>query len=112
MPGSDAEREEMKDEKIPKAEEELPALFRDDLPDQLSNDLLALAHLSDVEEDHAEEPQTSGPVRRSRVRTVSKPYGMKATKTEEEKWNDEMKELDFRTRAWKPFRKPTKGTNN
>ena len=84
-------------------EDDLPALFRDDLPDKLTSDLLALAHLSDVEE---EAPQETGPIRKSRTKTKSKPYGAKRApeKTEEEKWNDEMKELEFRARAWKPFR--------
>jgi hypothetical protein len=88
-------------------EDDLPALFRDDLPDKLTSDLLALAHLSDVEEDA---PQETGPIRRSRTKNKSKPYGPKQVpaKTEEEKWNDEMKELEFRARAWKPFRNDKK----
>ena len=82
------------------AEEELPALFRDDLPDQLSKDLLALAHLSDVEKSEDEEMVESGPIRRSRKRVLSKPY----KKSAEEEFQDDMKELDFRTKAWKPFK--------
>ena len=82
------------------AEEELPALFRDDLPDQLSKDFLALAHLSDVEKSEDEEMVESGPIRRSRKRVVSKPY----KKSVEEEFQDDMKELDFRTNAWKPFK--------
>jgi hypothetical protein len=90
----------MKDDK---EEDDLPALFRDDLPEKLSDDLLALAHLSDVEE---EPQQTSGPVRRSRTRTMRNPYDKpKQKKTEAELLDDELKELDFRTRAWKPYRK-------
>jgi hypothetical protein len=96
-------------------EEELPALFRDDLPDKLSDDLLALAHLSDADEDAGEketkkardmdvsEEQVAGPVRRSRKKNPSNPYARKPKKTEEELFNDDMTELDFRTRAWKPF---------
>jgi|LauGreDrversion4_2_1035121.scaffolds.fasta_scaffold515233_2 hypothetical protein len=82
------------------AEDELPALFRDDLPDHLSKDLLALAHLSDVEKSEDEEMVESGPIRRSRKRVVSKPY----KKSAEEEFQDDMKELDFRTKAWKPFK--------
>jgi hypothetical protein len=92
------------DIKMPLPDEELPLLFRDDLPETLTNDMLALAHLSDAEEEANDEEMTAGPVRRSRTRKASKPYG-KSSKTEEEQWNDEMRELDFRTRAWKPFRK-------
>ena len=80
-------------------EELLPALFRTDLPDNLPDDMLALAHLSDVEE----EPQT-GPIRRTRTKISIKsaPYGKKR-KSEEDLWKDDMKELDFKTRAWRPF---------
>ena len=93
-----------------KEEDELPALFRDDLPEKLTNDLLALAHLSDVEE--PQQPE-SGPVRRSRKKVASNPYSAKPKKSQDEVFNDEMKELDFRTRAWKPFRPKTKeNTNN
>lgn len=85
-------------------EEELHVLFQDELPDKLTNDLLALAHLSDVEES---QEQPSGPVRRSRNRTTSKPYEKPKSKkkSEAELLDDEIKELDFRTRAWKPFQK-------
>lgn len=90
--------------KHPESDDELPALFRDHLPDQLSTDLLALAHLSDVEEDEpipVKEPQASGPIRRKRVIKKSNPYLI------DEDFNNQMKELDFRTRAWKPFQKKT-----
>lgn len=86
-------------------DDDLPALFRDDLPDKLSNDLLALAHLSDVEEETAEQ---SGPIRKSRTKNRANPYKKKPAKTEEEQFADEMKELDFRARAWKPFRTVSK----
>lgn len=81
-------------------EEPLAALFQDDLPDKLSNDLLALAHLSDVED---EEMHASGPIRKSRTKKASNPYGPRQRKSEEEEWNFQMKELDFRAKAWKPF---------
>lgn len=81
-------------------DEPLAALFQDDLPDKLSNDLLAIAHLSDVED---EEMHASGPIRKSRTKKASNPYGPRKRKSEEEEWNDQMKELDFRAKAWKPF---------
>jgi hypothetical protein len=81
-------------------EEPLAALFQDDLPDKLSNDLLALAHLSDVED---EEMHASGPIRKGRTKKASNPYGTRQRKSEEEEWNIQMKELDFRAKAWKPF---------
>jgi hypothetical protein len=81
------------------SEDDLPALFQDHVPDKLSSDMLALAHLSDVEEESLE----VGPVRRVRTKRSANPYGMKA-KSEQENLDDEIKELDFRTRAWKPFR--------
>ena len=83
-------------------EELLAALFMESLPDQLSNDMLALAHLSDVDEEEAEE-QSAGPVRRTRTKQRANPYATRSKKTEEDKWADEIKELDFRARAWKPF---------
>ena len=72
--------------------EELCALFSDDLPDTLTNDLLALAHLSDIEEE-----EQAGPVRRRRTVKRSDPYRKFSIE-------DEMKELDLRTRAWKPYK--------
>ena len=80
-------------------EEPFPALFQTDMPDKLPDDLLALAHLSDVEE----EAQT-GPIRKTRtkVSTKSVPYGKKR-KSEDDLWKDDMKELDFKTRSWRPF---------
>ena len=77
---------------------ELPALFTDDLPDTLTDSLLALAHLSDVDEDNVPKDQ-SGPVRRKRAKNVSKPY-----KTADDIFRDELKELEFRTNAWKPYK--------
>lgn len=79
-------------------EEELPALFADDIPEKLTKDMLALAHLSDVEEDKDEE-MVAGPIRRKRGKKTSKPY-----KTADEEFQDDMKELEFRTNAWKPFK--------
>lgn len=91
-------------------DDDLPALFRDNLPDKLSDDLLALAHLSDVDEPskEADEEMTSGPIRKRRTRNASKPYsnGALKKKTDDEILNDDMKELEFRTRAWKPFPQP------
>jgi hypothetical protein len=81
-------------------EEELPALFADDIPDKLTKDMLALAHLSDVEEEKDEEMVKSGPIRRRRKKIGSKPY----KKSEDEEFIDDMKELEFRTNAWKPFK--------
>jgi hypothetical protein len=92
-------------ESIHDEDDDLPALFRDDLPDKLSNDLLALAHLSDVEETAKEQ---SGPIRKTRAKNRANPYKKKTAKTEEEQFADEMKELDFRARAWKPFRTVSK----
>jgi hypothetical protein len=83
----------------PDEETLLPALFVDTLPDELSGDLLALAHLSDVEE---EVQVRAGPIRKSRSRKGTQPYKNKP-KSEEENWQDRMKELDFRAKAWKPF---------
>ena len=71
-----SKNESMKDDKVPPPDDELPALFRDDLPDTLTSDLLALAHLSDVEEEQPEEI-AAGPVRKGRTRKVAKPYGKK-----------------------------------
>ena len=88
---------------IPEKEEEpLAALFEDVIPDSLTNDMLALAHLSDVEEEDMQ--IHSGPIRRQRQKKASNPYGRKK-KSEQEEWNDQMKELDFRAKAWKPFSK-------
>lgn len=86
---------EQSDEETP-----LPALFVDTLPDELSGDLLALAHLSDVEE---EVQVRAGPIRKSRSRKGTQPYKNDKIKSEEENWHDRMKELDFRAKAWKPF---------
>lgn len=80
--------------------EELPALFSDDIPEKLSKDFLALAHLSDVENSQDEEMVESGPIRRHRKKVASKPY----KKSADEEFQDDMKELDFRTKAWKPFK--------
>lgn len=83
-------------------EEELHALFRSDVPDNLSNDLLALAHLSDVEEQSV---VSAGPVRRQRrVAKSTDPYMRNKRKSDQELLDDDIKELEFRTRAWKPFR--------
>ena len=80
--------------------DELPALFADDIPDKLTGDMLALAHLSDVEEGKDEDMVESGPIRRRRKKVSSKPY----KKSEDEEFRDDMKELEFRTNAWKPFK--------
>ncbi len=84
-------------------EVELAALFRDELPDKLPSDLLALAHLSDVEDPPPEKGPSGGPIRRKRISKKSNPYRIDP----EEELNNQMKELDFRTKAWKPF-KPKK----
>ena len=86
------------------AEEELALLFTEDIPDKLTDAMLALAHLSDVEEEESksmdeEEELSHGPMRRRRTKKISKPY-----KTVDDEFRDEMKELEFRTNAWKPFK--------
>ncbi len=88
--------------------EQLPALFADEVPDKLSGDMLALAHLSDVEEENDEEMVESGPIRRGRKKLTSKPY----KKTEDEAFRDDMKELEFRTNAWKPFKTQKKSLSS
>lgn len=87
------------------SDDDLPALFRDSLPDKLTYDLLALAHLSDVEEKEPPDEPMSGPIRRKRITSKTKPYGKK---TAEDEFHDQMKELEFRTNAWKPFKKVDK----
>lgn len=70
-------------------EEELCILFTDEIPEKLNASFLALVHLSDVDE----EEQCTGPIRR----------GKKKSKKSDPYLND-MKELEFRTNAWKPFK--------
>lgn len=81
-------------------EEPLSALFVDELPTELSSALLALAHLSDCEDNEPpkKEEKQSGPIRSKRK------SARKAIPYTDKKFEDEMKELNFRTRAWKPFK--------
>ena len=98
-------------------DEDLSILFLDDLPEKLTPALLALAHLSDAEDpveerqsasirksshaDDKDEAMQSGPIRKSRRRKKADPY----TNAKDDELVNEMKELDFRTNAWKPFNK-------
>jgi hypothetical protein len=90
-------------------EDDLPALFRETIPDTLPADMLALAHLSDVEDN--DEQLTAGPVHRRKKKNTSGPYSTKPRKSKEQQVDDEMKELDFRVRAWKPFKTGTGSKN-
>jgi len=97
--------------------DDLHVLFTDDLPEKLTDSLLALAHLSDVEEEERterkqeaieDEPMSGhGPMRRRRTRKISKPY-----KTADDLFRDEMKELEFRTNAWKPYKQKPSTKND